>query len=188
VAIVQGPDGDELSINGQKGISNNIAVDGADFNNPFLASSAAASGRPSRSTRTRSARSLSVADGAAPEFGRSGSGFVNVVTKSGTNRLSGSAHLFGKSDGVSSANSNGQKFAFNQEQFGATLGGPLKRDKTFYFMAYDETASARPSRPIRPASIRGWSPSSRRSAALTRTGRSSGPTTPASCSARSTTS
>src|SRR6266550_1291643 len=36
VAIVQGPDGDELSINGQKGIENNISVDGADFNNPFF--------------------------------------------------------------------------------------------------------------------------------------------------------
>src|SRR5439155_20408695 len=36
VAVVQGPDGDELSINGQKGIENNISVDGADFNNPFF--------------------------------------------------------------------------------------------------------------------------------------------------------
>ena len=36
VTIVQGPDGDELSINGQKGISNNVSVDGADFNNPFF--------------------------------------------------------------------------------------------------------------------------------------------------------
>jgi hypothetical protein len=36
VAIVQGPDGEELSINGQKGIQNNISVDGADFNNPFF--------------------------------------------------------------------------------------------------------------------------------------------------------
>src|SRR5947207_2688661 len=36
VSIVQGPDGDELSINGQKGITNNISVDGADFNNPFF--------------------------------------------------------------------------------------------------------------------------------------------------------
>ena len=36
VAIVQGPDGDEISVNGQKGISNNISVDGADFNNPFF--------------------------------------------------------------------------------------------------------------------------------------------------------
>ena len=36
VSIVQGPDGDELTINGQKGIANNISVDGADFNNPFF--------------------------------------------------------------------------------------------------------------------------------------------------------
>ncbi len=36
VAIVQGPDGDEISVGGQKGIHNNVSVDGADFNNPFF--------------------------------------------------------------------------------------------------------------------------------------------------------
>jgi hypothetical protein len=48
VSIVQGPDGDEISINGQKGINNNVSIDGADNNNPFLASSGAVSGRHSR--------------------------------------------------------------------------------------------------------------------------------------------
>ena len=49
-----------------------------------------------------------VADGAAPEFGRSGSGFVNVVTKSGTNTAAGSAHLFYKHDNLSTKNSAGE--------------------------------------------------------------------------------
>ena len=47
-------------------------------------------------------------------------------------------HLFGKSDSISSKNSAGEKFPFDQEQFGATLGGPLRRNRTFYFLAYDE--------------------------------------------------
>jgi hypothetical protein len=152
VAIVQGPDGDELSINGQKGISNNISVDGADFNNPFFGEQRGGQ-RPAFTFNQDAIREVVVvADGAAPEFGRSGSGFVNVVTKSGTNQIAGSAHLFGKSDAVSSANSNGQKFDFDQEQFGATLGGPLKQNRTFYFLAYDENRF-RQTKQINPARI-----------------------------------
>lgn len=138
VAIVQGPDGDEISVNGQKGISNNIAVDGADFNNPFFGEQRGGQ-RPAFTFNQDAIREVVVvADGAAPEFGRSGGGFVNVVTKSGTNQTSGSIHLFGKSDNFSSANSAGEKFAFDQEQFGATLGGPVRQNRTFYFLAYDE--------------------------------------------------
>ena len=138
VAIVQGPDGDEISVNGQKGISNNISVDGADFNNPFFGEQRGGQ-RPAFTFNQDAIREVVVvADGAAPEFGRSGGGFVNVVTKSGTNQTAGSVHLFGKSDSVSSENSAGEKFPFDQEQFGATLGGPVRQNRTFYFLAYDE--------------------------------------------------
>jgi hypothetical protein len=138
VAIVQGPDGDEISVNGQKGISNNISVDGADFNNPFFGEQRGGQ-RPAFTFNQDAIQEMVVvADGAAPEFGRSGAGFVNVVTKSGTNKIAGSLHFFGKSDSLSSANAAGQKFSFNQEQVGATLGGPIRKDHVFYFLAYDE--------------------------------------------------
>jgi hypothetical protein len=138
VTIVQGPDGDEISVNGQKGISNNISVDGADFNNPFFGEQRGGQ-RPAFTFNQDAIQEMVVvADGAAPEFGRSGAGFVNVVTKSGTNKTAGSFHVFGKSDSLSSANAAGQSFSFNQEQFGATLGGALRRDRLFYFLAYDE--------------------------------------------------
>jgi Carboxypeptidase regulatory-like domain/TonB-dependent Receptor Plug Domain len=138
VAIVQGPDGDEISVNGQKGITNNISVDGADFNNPFFGEQRGGQ-RPAFTFNQDAIKEMVVvADGAAPEFGRSGSGFVNVVTKSGTNTHAGSAHFFFKHDELSTKNSAGEKFPFDQEQFGATLGGPLRRDKLFYFLAYDE--------------------------------------------------
>ena len=75
-----------------------------------------------------------VAEGANAEFGRSNGGFVNVVTKSGTNQLHGSAHFYFKNDGISSApkradGTSADKFDFSQYQTGFTLGGPLQQDK-----------------------------------------------------------
>src|SRR5213080_1424819 len=83
-----------------------------------------------------------VADGANAEFGRSQSGFVNVITKSGTNDVRGTAHFVTKPDSLSSnpKNPNGTeapKFNANQNQLGFTVGGPFVRDKIFYFGALD---------------------------------------------------
>jgi len=83
-----------------------------------------------------------VADGANAEFGRSMSGFVNVITKSGTNNVEGSAHFVGKNDSLSSRakNADGSEapdFTSHQYQSGFTLGGPFQRDKLFYFAAAD---------------------------------------------------
>jgi hypothetical protein len=142
VAIVQGPDGDELSINGQKGIANNISVDGADFNNPFFGEQRGGQ-RPAFTFNLDAIQEMVVvADGAAAEFGRSQSGFVNVITKSGTNQMKGTVHFVFKNDALSSNAQNpdgteAPKFDSNQYQTGFTLGGPLMRDKVFYFTAFD---------------------------------------------------
>src|SRR3954470_13899827 len=117
VAIVQGPDGDEISVNGQKGISNNISVDGADFNNPFFGEQRGGQ-RPAFTFNQDAIQEMVVvADGAAPELSRGGAKFSNVVPKPATSTSSGSFHAFGKADGLSSANSAGEKFEFDQEQF-----------------------------------------------------------------------
>ena len=101
VAIVQGPDGDEISIGGQKGIHNNVSVDGADFNNPFFGEQRGGQ-RPAFTFNLDAVQDfVVVADGANAEFGRSSGGFVNVITKSGTNEFHGSAHYFGKYDALS---------------------------------------------------------------------------------------
>ena len=142
VTIVQGPDGDELSINGQKGISNNVSVDGADFNNPFFGEQRGGQ-RPAFTFNLDAVKEMVViADGANAEFGRSQSGFVNVITKSGTNETHGTAHLVVKNDSLSSNPQNpdgseSPKFDSNQVQAGATLGGPVIRDRIFYFAALD---------------------------------------------------
>jgi len=142
VSIVQGPDGDELTINGQKGIQNNISVDGADFNNPFFGEQRGGQ-RPAFTFNIDAiAEFVVVPDGAPAEFGRSSGGFVNVVTKSGTNNTSGTANLFFKNDSLSTEaeRQDGSKepaFDSEQTQVGFTLGGPLKNDKLFYFLAAD---------------------------------------------------
>ncbi len=142
VTTVQGPDGDELSVNGQKGIQNNISVDGADFNNPFFGEQRGGQ-RPAFTFNLDAVKEVVVvADGANAEFGRSSAGFVNVITKSGTNDMHGSAHLFYKDHNLSARPENpdgsrSPEFDSNQYQAGATLGGPLMRDSLFYFLSGD---------------------------------------------------
>ncbi len=141
VAIVQGPDGDELSIGGQRGIHNNVSVDGADFNNPFFGEQRGGQ-RPAFTFNLDAVEEMVVVpQGANAEFGRSSGGFVNVITKSGTNQLHGSLHLFGKNDALSStARHQGleREPDFSQGQFGFTIGGPLIKDRAFFFAAYDQ--------------------------------------------------
>jgi len=72
------------------------------------------------------------------EYGRFASGVINVLTKSGTNKFHGSAFEFVRNT-VFNANDWGsqlEKPPFHRNQFGGTLGGPIKRDKTFFFVSY----------------------------------------------------
>ena len=139
VSIVQGPDGDEISINGQKGINNNVSIDGADNNNPFFGEQRGGQ-RPAFTISLDAVKEFQVvADSAPAEFGRSSGGFINVVTKSGTNSLHGTLHEYQKWTGLTSRLSDGTRLsAFSQEQFGGTLGGAIKKDKLFYFLAFDQ--------------------------------------------------
>ena len=139
VSIVQGPDGNEISINGQKGINNNVSIDGADNNNPFFGEQRGGQ-RPPFTVNLDAVQEFQVvSDGAPAEFGRSSSGFINVVTKSGTNLTHGTAHEFQKWTGLTSRQADGTRLSgFSQEQFGGTIGGPIKKDKLFYFVAYDQ--------------------------------------------------
>ncbi len=142
MSIAQGPDGDEMTVNGQKGIQNNVSVDGADFNNPFFGEQRGGQRPPFTFNLDAVKEVVVVSDGANAEFGRASAGFVNVVTKSGTNDVHGSAHGYFKSDSLSSAavkpdGSSADKFDFSQQQYGFTLGGPFVKDKLFFFTAFD---------------------------------------------------
>jgi len=155
VAITQGPDGDVISVGGQRGIHNNVSVDGADFNNPFFGEQRGGQ-RPPFTFNLDAVREMVVtAQGANAEFGRSSGGFVNVITKSGTNDLHGTFHYFGKDGALSSDASHANltlKPDFQQHQFGVTLGGPIVKDKFFYFAAYDQQVYTEVKQKSRPAS------------------------------------
>ena len=143
-SVSQGPDGDELNINGQRGIFNNFIVDGADFNNPFFGEQRGGQ-RPAFTFNQDAIGELVIVNQGAPaEFGRSAGGFINVITKSGTNDFTGSGHYFGQWDEIAteySAARGGGKPDFGRSQFGATVGGPLARDRAFFFLAYDQQAA-----------------------------------------------
>ena len=155
VAVTQGPDGDVLSVAGQRGIFNNISVDGADYNNPFFGEQRGGQ-RPAFTFNLDAVQEMVVtSQGANAEFGRSAGGFVNVVTKTGTNSLGGTLHYFGKTSALSSQlKGNGATLDpdFRQNQFGFTLGGPLVKDKLFFFTAYDQQLFSDTKQKSRPSS------------------------------------
>ena len=142
VSTVQSPDGEQLIVNGQKGIQNNVSVDGADFNNPFFGEYRGGQ-RPAFTFNLDAVQEVVVVtDGANAEFGRSSSGFINVVTKSGTNDFHGSGHVYYKDNNFAARPLDDQgnakpEFEFDQGQLGATVGGPIKRDSVFFFLSFD---------------------------------------------------
>jgi hypothetical protein len=130
-----------LAISGQRGINTNVTVDGVDFNNAFFGGTVGgAEGRAPLAISQESIKEFSViTNGASVEFGRSGGGFVNVVTKSGSNNLHGSAFYYNQPQEWISDFANGVEPADQEkEQYGASLGGRIITDKLFYFVSYDE--------------------------------------------------
>lgn len=142
VSIVQGPDGDEITINGQKGIQNNVSIDGADANNPFFGEQRGGQ-RPAFTISLESVKEFQVVPvGASAEFGRSSGGFINAVTKSGTNKFSGAAFLFFRNQNLSGQNPDAVDAGlptedFTNYQFGGNIGGPIKKDRAFFFFAFE---------------------------------------------------
>src|SRR6266852_3861452 len=87
VAITQGPDGDEINFDGQRGIFNNISLDGGDYNNGFFGEQLGGQRAAIDITLDAVKEFQVIASGANPENGRTGGGVINAVTKSGTNEL-----------------------------------------------------------------------------------------------------
>jgi hypothetical protein len=135
-----------LSISGQRGINTNVTIDGVDYNDAFFGGTVgSAEGRAPLSISQESIKEFSViTNGASVEFGRSGGGFVNVITKSGTNLLHGSGFYydqpqsliakFAKVPNTPRASAADQK----KDQYGASLGGAAIKDRLFYFLSYDK--------------------------------------------------
>src|SRR5690349_22957255 len=123
-----------VTVNGGRGRSNNYTVNGGDGNDLF-ANLPAVEPSPDSIEEFRV-----ISNSFDAEYGRNSGAVVNVVTKSGTNDLHGSAYEFFRNDVL---NAHGFTFQptpkppFKQNQFGGTLGGPIKKDKTFIFGSYE---------------------------------------------------
>jgi hypothetical protein len=136
VSIVQGPDGDEINFNGQRGIFNNISLDGGDYNNGFFGEQMGGQRAAIDITLDAVKEFQVVASGANAEFGRTAGGVVNVITKSGTNDVHGSVFYYQRLEALTSATSDGKPLQdFKRNQFGGSVGGPIKKDKLFFFAA-----------------------------------------------------
>jgi len=126
-----------VSVNGQDPRANVYLLDGTlmnDFTNGPAGSAAATT---LGLEMVREFRVQANAYGA--EFGRNAGGQINVITKSGTNDLHGSAWEFHRNDALDSRNvfDTGDKPDFRRNQFGFTVGGPFRQDRTFFFAGYE---------------------------------------------------
>jgi len=136
VSVVQGPDGDEITFFGQRGVFNNVSLDGGDYNNGFFGEQVGGQRANIDITLDAIQEFQVIGAGANAEFGRTAGGVVNVITKSGTNEFHGSAFHFQRLEGLTSEASDGSKLdGFHREQTGGTIGGPLAEDKAFFFVA-----------------------------------------------------
>src|SRR3989441_5692070 len=139
VSITQGPDGDEINFNGQRGIFNNVSLDGGDYNNGFFGEQAGGQ-RAAIDIPLDAVKEFQVvATGASAEFGRSAGGVVNVISKSGTNDVHGSVFYFQRLEALAAHTKPDNKPLkdFRRSQYGGTVGGPIQRDKSFFFLSFE---------------------------------------------------
>ena len=122
-----------ISFGGQRDLSNSVTVDGADNINTATGSQ--------RATPSQEAVSefRVVNNGFGAEYGRALGGIVNIVTKSGTNNLHGSLYEYFQNDYMDATSILAAPGfdRLQQNQFGGTLGGPIKKDRTFFFINYE---------------------------------------------------
>lgn len=145
------PQRNQISLVGQRGIYGaNVNVDGVDYNQPFFGG--IRGGERSNNAYTIPQESIKefqvVASGYTAEFGRSTGGIINAVTKAGTNDFHGSALYLARPEKTVLGNSYFDALEENiqrkvhpapsQHQWGGSIGGPIKKDKIFFFGAYEQ--------------------------------------------------
>lgn len=125
----------QFQIGGQRGDAVNYTIDGGENNFSYT--------NESRSTFTQEGiqEFQIMTNRFSAEYGRSTSGVINVISKSGTNDFHGNGFFFFRADQLDSqdffSKQAGIDAPFDQQQGGATLGGPIVHDKTFFFAAYE---------------------------------------------------
>ena len=146
----------DISFAGQRGTLNSLVVDGADNNNTFFGQSAGrtGSGRAPYQFSQDAVKEFQVnSNSFSAEYGRAGGAVINVVTKSGTNEPHGSVFEFFRDKALNANNAinvlnNRAKSPYHYHQFGGTLGGPLRRDRDFFFFNYDGQRNTQPNQVV----------------------------------------
>jgi hypothetical protein len=143
VAGTQGGFG-QFNINGNRDRSNNYTLDGTDDNDPYFNNSAlnqaGIGGAPAALLPVEAIQEFNLQSQFGAEYGRNSGSVVNIVTRSGTNHLHGSAFDFLRNSGLDARNyfnTESRKSVFQNNNFGGALGGPIVKDKTFFFGAYE---------------------------------------------------
>jgi len=134
-----------FSMNGSRGRANNFLLDGTDMNDGFrndpAINEAGVFGDPATILPIDAVAELRVLSNYEAEYGRNSGAVINIVTKSGTNQLHGSLIEFNRTSSVGGArnffNTAGSQDPFHNNQFGGSLGGPIVKDKTFFFVNYE---------------------------------------------------
>ena len=122
-----------VSVNGGRGRSNNFNVNGGDANDLFIATPAI---EPSPDTIEEFRVLTNTFDA---EYGRNSGSVVNVVTKGGTNEFHGDTYEFLRNRALNTRGFfDSEKPKFNQNQFGGVFGGPIKKDRTFFFVSAEQ--------------------------------------------------
>jgi outer membrane receptor protein involved in Fe transport len=134
-----------FSVNGNRGRSNNYLLDGTDMNDGFRnlpsINEAGVFGTPATILPVDALAEVPVISGGEAEYGRNSGAIVNLVTKSGTNQIHGSVYGFLRDNRFDARNyfntAPDPQDKFHNDQFGLSLGGPIVKDKTFWFVAYE---------------------------------------------------
>ncbi len=134
-----------FSMNGSRGRANNFLLDGTDMNDGYrndpAINEAGVFGDPATILPLDAVAELSVHSNYEAEFGRNSGAVINTVTKSGTNSLHGSVFEYLRTAKLGARNyfnpSTDPKNGFHNNQFGGSLGGPVVKDKTFFYGSYE---------------------------------------------------
>ena len=134
----------QFSANGNRDRANNFLLDGTDMNDSYRNLPAINQGGvfavPAPILPLEAIAEVRLLTNFDAEYGRSSGSVVNIVTKSGTNDLHGSVFEYFRNNVLNARNffdTVGPKDAFRNNQFGAALGGPIVKNKTFFYGAYE---------------------------------------------------
>ena len=141
----------QFNISGNRDRSNNYNLDGTDNNDPFFNNSAlnqvGITGAPATLLPLDAIQEFNLQSQFGAEYGRNSGSVVNIVTRSGSNQFHGSVYEYNRNSAFDARNFFNTKFQdngapnpqsrFNNNNFGGSLGGPVVKDKMFFFFAYE---------------------------------------------------